>query len=128
MQRIVARLGVFLLAMISFSITLIYGGAAWAPPIEGIPDTGQATSWALQFAIFAHVVFGLRVFGLLITWTFLAPTFGETITRDGRAAVLHASAIAALWSGAAVVAALTTMANVLGVPFRSVFGQGFIGT
>ena len=64
MQRIVARLGVFLLAMISFSITLIYGGAAWAPPIEGIPDTGQATSCALQFAIFAHVVFGLRVFGL----------------------------------------------------------------
>ena len=128
MQSTIARLGLFLLAIISFSIALIYGGAAWAPPIEGIPDSGQATSWALQFAIFAHVVFGLRVFGLLITWTFLAPTFGETITRDGRAAVLHASAIAALWSGAAVVAALTTMANVLGVPFKSVFGQGFIGT
>ena len=63
MQSTIARLGLFLLAIISFSIALIYGGAAWAPPIEGIPDSGQATSWALQFAIFAHVVFGLRVFG-----------------------------------------------------------------
>ena len=128
MQSIVARLGLFLLAIITFSIALIYGGAAWAPSLEGIPDSGQATSWVLQFAIFAHVIFGLRVFGLLVTWTFLAPTFGETITRDGRAAVLHASSIAALWSGAAVIAALTTMANILGVPFKSVFGQGFIGT
>ncbi len=128
MPRSVARLGLFLLAIITFSVASIYGGAAWAPPIEGIPDAGQATNWILQFAILAHVIFGLRVFGLLTTWTFLAPTFGETITRDGRAAVLHASAISALWSGAAVIAALTTMANVLGVPFRSVFGQGFIGT
>ena len=128
MKKVIARLGLFLLAIISFSVALVYGGAAWAPLPEGIPDTGQVTSWALQFATLAHVVFGLRVFGLLITWTFIAPTFGETITRDGRSAVLHASAMSALWSLAAVVAALTTMANVLGVPFKSVFSQGFIGT
>jgi putative copper export protein len=128
MKIVIARLGLFLLAIISFSVALVYGGAAWAPLPEGIPDTGQVTSWALQFATLAHVVFGLRVFGLLITWTFIAPTFGETITRDGRSAVLHASAMSALWSLAAIVAALTTMANVLGVPFKSVFSQGFIGT
>ena len=70
----------------------------------------------------------LRVFGLLVTWTFLAPTTGQTISRDGRKAVLHASAISALWSASAVIAALTTMANILGVPFKDVFRPGFIST
>ena len=128
MQGFIARLGVFLLAITSFSISLIYGGAAWAPLPEGIPDSGQATSWILQFAVLAHVVLGLRVFGLLVTWTFIAPTSGETISRDGRSAVLHASSIAALWSLSAVIAGLATMANVLGMPFREVFCQGFIST
>ena len=128
MNGFIARLGIFLLAIVSFSTVLVYGGAAWAPLPEGIPDSGQATSWTLQFAILAHVIFGLRVFGLLVTWTFIAPTSGPTISRDGRKAVLHASSIAALWSLSAVIAGLTTMANVLGVPFREIFRQGFIST
>ena len=128
MKGFIARLGIFLLAIISFSVVLIYGGAAWAPLPEGIPDSGQASSWILQFAVFAHVVLGLRVFGLLVTWTFIAPTTGETISRDGRKAVLHASSIAALWSLSALIAGLTTMANVLGVPLKEVFRQGFIAT
>ena len=128
MNGFIARLGIFLLAIFSFSTVLVYGGAAWAPLPEGIPDSGQATSWTLQFAILAHVIFGLRVFGLLVTWTFIAPTSGATISRDGRKAVLHASSIAALWSLSAVIAGLTTMANVLGVPFREIFRQGFIST
>lgn len=128
MNGFIARLGIFLLAIVSFSTVLVYGGAAWAPLPEGIPDSGQATSWTLQFAILAHVIFGLRVFGLLVSWTFIAPTSGATISRDGRKAVLHASSIAALWSLSAVIAGLTTMANVLGVPFREIFRQGFIST
>jgi len=128
MKGFIARLGIFLLAIISFSTVLVYGGAAWAPLPEGIPDSGQATSWTLQLAILAHVILGLRVFGLLVTWTFIAPSTGDTISRDGRTAVLHASAIATLWSLSAVIAGLTTMANVLGVPFREVFRQGFIAT
>jgi putative copper resistance protein D len=128
MKGFIARLGIFLLAISSFSAVLIYGGAAWAPLPEGIPDSGQATSWALQFAVLAHVILGLRVFGLLVTWTFIAPTSSETISRAGRSAVLHASSIAALWSLSAVVAGLTTMANVLGVTFKDVFRQGFIAT
>ena len=128
MNGFIARLGIFLLVIISFSATLIYGGAAWAPLPEGIPDSGQATSWILQLAILAHVVFGLRVFGILVTWTFIAPTSGETISREGRTAVLHASAIAAAWSLSAVIAGLATMANILGVPLREVFRQGFIST
>ena len=128
MNGFIARLGIFLLVIISFSATLIYGGAAWAPLPEGIPDSGQATSWILQLAILAHVVFGLRVFGILVTWTFIAPTSGETISREGRPAVLHASAIAAAWSLSAVIAGLATMANILGVPLREVFRQGFIST
>ena len=128
MTRFIARVGTFLLAITSFSIALIYGGAAWAPPYEGIPDSGQATSWTLQLAILAHVILGLRVFGLLVTWTFIAPSSGATISREGRAQVLHASAIAALWSLAALIAGLTTLANVLGVQFREVFRQGFIST
>lgn len=128
MNGFIARLGIFLLAITSFSVVLIYGGAAWAPLPEGIPTAGQATSWALQFAILAHVILGLRVFGLLVTWSFIAPTSGSTISRDGRSAVLHASAMSALWSLSAVIAGLTTMANVLGVPFKEVFRQGFIST
>ncbi len=128
MKGIIVRLGIFLLAIISFSVALVYGGGAWAPFPEGIPDAGQGNSWALQFATLAHVVLGLRVFGLLVTWTFLAPTTGTTISHDGRKAVLHASAISALWSLSAVIAALTTMANILGVPFKNVFGPGFIST
>lgn len=128
MNGFIARLGIFLLAIASFSTVLIYGGAAWAPLPEGIPDSGQATSWALQLAVLAHVILGLRVFGLLVTWTFIAPTSSETISHAGRSAVLHASSIAALWSFSAVVAGLTTMANVLGVPFKDVFRQGFIAT
>ena len=128
MKGFIARLGIFLLAITSFSVALIYGGAAWAPLPEGIPDSGQATNWALQLATLAHVILGLRVFGLLVSWIFIAPTSGETISREGRAAVLHASSIAALWSLSAVIAALSTMANVLGVPFKNVFRQGFITT
>ena len=128
MRSFVARLGIFLLAIISFSTALVYGGAAWAPLPEGIPDSGQATSWALQLAIFAHVILGLRVFGILVTWIFIAPTTNDTISKDGRAAVLHASAIASLWSLSALIAGLATMANVLGVPFKEVFRQGFIST
>jgi putative copper resistance protein D len=128
MNGFIARFGIFLLAITSFSIALIYGGAAWAPLPEGIPDSGQATSWVLQFATLTNVVLGLRVFGLLVTWTFIAPTSGTTISREGRSAVLHASAIAAVWSFSAVIVGLTTMANVLGVPFKEVFHQGFIST
>lgn len=128
MKGFIARLGIFLIAITSFSIALIYGGAAWAPPLAGIPDSGQATSWALQIATLAHVVLGLRVFGLLTTWTFIAPTSGETISSAGRTEILHASSIAALWSFSALIAGLTTMANVLGVPFKDVFRQGFIST
>jgi len=128
MKGFIARLGIFLLAISSFSAVLIYGGAAWAPLPEGVPDSGQATSWTLQLAVLVHVILGLRVFGLLVTWTFIAPTSNETISREGRAAVLHASSIAALWSLSAVVAGLATMANILGVPFKDVFRQGFIAT
>ena len=128
MNSLIARVGTFLLAIISFSVVLVYGGAAWAPTYEGLPDSGQATSWILQFAILAHVILGLRVFGLLVTWTFIAPSSGATISREGRSAVLHASAISALWAFSAVIAGLTTMANVLGVPFKEVFRQGFIST
>ena len=128
MNSLIARVGTFLLAIISFSVVLVYGGAAWAPTYEGLPDSGQATSWILQFAILAHVILGLRVFGLLVTWTFIAPSSGATMSREGRSAVLHASAISALWAFSAVIAGLTTMANVLGVPFKEVFRQGFIST
>ena len=128
MKGFSARLGIFLLATISFSVALIYGGAAWAPLPEGIPDSGQASSWTMQLAILVQVILGLRVFGLLVTWTFLAPTSGETISRDGRNSVLHASSLAALWSLSAVIAGLATMANVLGVPVKEVFRQGFIAT
>ena len=81
MKGFIARLGIFLLAIISFSTVLVYGGAAWAPLPEGIPDSGQATSWTLQLAILTHVILGLRVFGLLVTWTFIAPSTGDTIWR-----------------------------------------------
>ncbi len=128
MKSVIARLGIFLLAISSFSAVLIYGGAAWAPLPDGIPDSGQATSWTLQLAVLAHVVLGLRVFGLLVTWTFIAPTSSETISREGRSAILYASAIAGLWSFSAIVAGLATMANVLGVPLKEVFRQGFIAT
>jgi len=128
MKGFIARLGLFLLAITSFSVALIYGGAAWAPLPEGIPDSGQATSWILQFALLTHVILGLRVFGQLLTWTFIAPTSEQTISREGRSAVLHASSIAALWSLSAVIAGLATLANVLGVPFKEVFRQGFIST
>ncbi len=128
MLGLISRSALFLILIFSFAVALIYGGGAWAPFPEGIPDAGQVNNWTLQFATLAHVVLGLRVFGLLVTWTFLAPTTGQTISRDGRKAVLHASAISALWSASAVIAALTTMANILGVPFKDVFRPGFIST
>ncbi len=128
MLGLISRSTIFSLLIFSFAAALIFGGGAWAPFPEGIPDAGQVNSWTLQFATLAHVVLGLRVFGLLVTWTFLAPTTGQTISRDGRKAVLHASAISALWSVSAVIAALTTMANILGVPFKDVFRPGFIST
>ena len=56
MKGFIARFGIFLLAITSFSIALIYGGAAWAPLPEGIPDSGQATSWTLQLAVLTHVI------------------------------------------------------------------------
>lgn len=128
MLGLISRSAIFLLLIISFAVALIYGGGAWAPFPEGIPDAGQVNSWTLQLASLAHVVLGLRVFGLLVTWTFLAPTTGQTISQVGRKAVLHACAISALWSASAVIAALTTMANILGVPFKDVFRPGFIST
>ena len=128
MLGLISRSAIFLLLIITFAVALIYGGGAWAPFPEGIPDAGQANSWALQLATLAHVVLGLRVFGLLVTWTFLAPTAGQTISQAGRKAVLHASAISAIWSVSAVIAALTSMANILGVPFKDVFAPGFLST
>lgn len=128
MRGLILRSAIFLVLIVTFATALIYGGGAWAPFPEGIPDAGQVNSWSLQFATLAHVVFGLRVFGLLVTWTFLAPTTEATISHDGRKAVLHASAISALWSVSAVLAALTTMANILGVPFKEIFARGFIST
>lgn len=128
MLRLISRSTIFLLLIIAFAVALIYGGGAWAPFPEGIPDAGQVNSWTLQLATLVHIVLGLRVFGLLVTWTFLAPTTGQTISKDGRKAVLHASTISALWSASAVLAALTTMANILGVPFKDVFARGFIST
>jgi putative copper resistance protein D len=128
MRGLILRSALFFVLIVTFITALVYGGGAWAPFPEGIPDAGQVNSWTLQLATLAYVVYGLRVFGLLVTWTFLAPTTEKTISHDGRKAVLHASAISALWSFSAVLAALTTMANILGVPFKEIFARGFIST
>jgi putative copper resistance protein D len=128
MRGLILRSALFFVLIVTFTTALVYGGGAWAPFPEGIPDAGQVNSWTLQLATLAYVVYGLRVFGLLVTWTFLAPTTEKTISHDGRKAVLHASAISALWSFSAVLAALTTMANILGVPFKEIFARGFIST
>jgi putative copper resistance protein D len=128
MRGLILRSALFFVLIVTFTTALVYGGGAWAPFPEGIPDAGQVNSWTLQLATLAYVIYGLRVFGLLVTWTFLAPTTEKTISHDGRKAVLHASAISALWSFSAVLAALTTMANILGVPFKEIFARGFIST
>ena len=65
MLGLISRSAIFLLLIISFAVALIYGGGAWAPFPAGIPDAGQANSWALQLATLAHVVLGLRVLAYL---------------------------------------------------------------
>jgi putative copper resistance protein D len=128
MSAVIFRLGIFLLALTALSASLIYGGGAWASAPDGIPDAGQGTSWLLQFGTFAHVVLSLRIFGLLTTWAFLAPTTSETISKEGRGAILKVSKYAAAWSVVSVVNGIATLAVILGIPFSKIFNEGVIGT
>lgn len=128
MSAVLFRVGIFFLALAALTVGLVYGGGAWAELPAGIPDAGQATSWLLQFGTFAHVVLSLRIFGLLATWSFLAPTTSATISDAGRVAVLKVSKLAAAWSVVSVVNGIATLAVILGIPFSKIFEGGVLGT
>jgi putative copper resistance protein D len=96
---------------------LVIGGGAYTAPVPGITDAGPLVGWLLPVARSLTLAFGVASFGWLFYAAFLGTQQpGGLLGSSARADVRRAGTAAGLWAIAAAVAALLSLANVLGSP------------
>ncbi len=96
---------------------LVIGGGTYTAPAQGITDAGPLVAWLLPLVRGVAMAAGVATFGWLGYAAFLGSQkpgglLGSGAQRDVR----RAATAAAIWSGAAFVSAIVSMANVLGSP------------
>ena len=85
-------------------------------------------SWVLHGSLLLTTILGIRILGIAVVSAFFAPNNGELITRSTRERLQHLCVLAALWSFVNVIAALATLATVLGLPAHQLVSRGVITT
>ncbi|MDH2425468.1 cytochrome c oxidase assembly protein [Sphaerisporangium sp. TRM90804] len=100
-----------------------FGGAWPRPEIPGLPSAGTLTTLGLPLVRAFHDVCAVVTIGILLTAVVLTDD-GETRHRVTRAAGLWAVG----WAGAAVLTALLTLSDLLGLPLDEALASGFLTT
>ncbi len=128
MRTVVKPLGLLGLTCLALFLGLRIGHSGWKPPLPGIPDAGLLVSRVLQGSNLIGTILGVRILGLTISATFFNSSNDGIISRYTRERLLHACRLSALWALVNVTIALSTLATVLGLPIRELFGKNLIAT
>lgn len=109
--------GLALVAVLASVVGVIISGASYEAPPEGLPDSGPVVAWLIPIMGALGFVSAMATVGWLLFAGFLDPNLGkETVSHAGRKALIRVSIAAAIWCLVSLVAAVLTLANILGVP------------
>ena len=128
MRSLLVRGTLIALTLCAFVAAINIGHSTWHAPTSGLPDAGQLMSWVLKLSLLTNTILGIRVLGQLLVTAFIAPSNGVYVSREGRKVITQVGASASLWTISALVTAVATLSNVLGLPAGQTFAPGLIPT
>ncbi len=112
--RVVVAFG--LIVGLASLIGLVLSGGTYQPAPDGLPDSGPLVGWLLPVTTALFFAAAMATVGWLLLAGFLDPSAGkDVVSKRGRAALLRASAAAAVWCLLTLFAAVLKLASILGV-------------
>lgn len=120
----------FALLVVTATITgLAITGSTYEPSSAGLVDSGPIVGWGLPIVNGLVFVTAICTIGWLLMAAFLDPEAGHGhVSRRGRTGMLRASVASLLWFVFALIAAIFTLANALGVPLTTALRRDAIST
>jgi len=119
-------------ALAALLAAAIVAGVRWAPVGEGLPDAGRLVVDGLPLLRLVTLLAGGAVLGFTLSAVALDPgaagPSAGVVTRSGRQDLAVAAAAAFLMSAAALLVALFTLADVLGLPLGQVVSPAIVVT
>ena len=130
-SRVVPWLAVALVAVV-VSITalgLVIVGGAYTPPPAGLPDVGSVVGWGTPLVRALTDIAAIATVGWLLAATVLDPSGRDgVVSPAGRRDLIRAAVFAIVWSLLALVQALLTLADVLGIPLADAVSPSIVST
>jgi len=131
MSRYTAWIAVALAAVAvgAAAVGLVIAGGAYTPPPPGLPDVGGLVGWGVPMLRVVIDALSIATFGWLMAATVLDPS-GRTgvISSAGRKDLVRAAGFALAWAVVALLEALFTLADVLGIPLSDALTPQVVGT
>jgi len=131
MSRYTAWIAVALAAVAvgAAAVGLVIAGGAYTPPPPGLPDVGGLVGWGVPILRVVIDALSIATVGLLMAATVLDPS-GRTgvISSAGRKDLVRAAGFALAWAVVALLEALFTLADVLGIPLSDALTPQVVGT
>jgi len=131
MSRYTAWIAVALVAVTvgAAAVGLVIAGGAYTPPPAGLPDVGGLVGWGVPVLRVVIDALAIATVGWLMAATVLDPS-GRTgvISNAGRKDLMRAAGFALAWAVAAMIEALLTLADVLGIPLSDALAPEVVGT
>lgn len=116
--------GAAALAAVVLVVALLAAGGAPEAGQPGLPDAGPLTGWGLQTFTLLFQLAAVVTVGCLLTGAALAPSRDGRLDGSGLAAVRAGTSWAAGWGLCALVAAVLSLAEIVGLPVREVVAGG----
>ena len=131
MSRYTAWIAVALAAVAvgAAAVGLVIAGGAYTPPPPGLPDVGGLVGWGVPILRVVIDALSIATVGWLMAATVLDPS-GRTgvISSAGRKDLVRAAGFALAWAVVALLEALFTLADVLGIPLSDALTPQVVGT
>jgi len=131
MSRYTAWIAVALAAVAvgAAAVGLVIAGGAYTPPPPGLPDVGGLVGWGVPMLRVVIDALSIATVGWLMAATVLDPS-GRTgvISSAGRKDLVRAAGFALAWAVVALLEALFTLADVLGIPLSDALTPQVVGT
>ena len=131
MPRYTAWIAVALTALTigAAAVGLVIAGGAYAPPPAGLPDVGAVVGWGVPVLRVVVDALSIATVGWLMAATVLDPSSRNgVISNAGRRDLVRAAGFAMAWAVAALLEALLTLADVLGIPLSEALTPQVVGT
>ncbi len=114
------------------ALTLLLGaglmGLRWSPVPDGLPDAGRLVVDGLPVLRLVTLLAGAALVGFALSAVALDPTARSRLSRSGRTDAALAGGSALVLSGASILFALFTLADVLGVGLSGLTAPGLLST